>query len=345
MATDTARSIPQHTPGENPDGFAESKTMSFGDHLDELRTCMIRALIGTALATFVALFFGQDILNIVCRPLFEVQQANGLAPSLQILSPSAGFIEYLKIGFLSGLLVSTPWVFYQAWRFVASGLYEKEQRFVRMLLPSSAVLFVGGVLFLYFVVLPIVLAFFIRFNQSFGTFVPQAIVAKADQLSPTSDASTRPIGMHGLNVDLLVQDPKSPAPGTVWYNTTTHRLMVQTDEEVWSTSLERGAASRTMQSQFAIDFYVSFVLLLALAFGIAFETPIVVVFLSWSGIVPAATMMRGRRYILLGSVVLAAVLTPPDVVSQLLLAAPMYLLFEVGILAARVLERGRAVEA
>ena len=313
--------------------------MSFGDHLEELRTCLIRALLGTALATIVALVFGQDILNIVCRPLFQVQQANGLAPSLQILSPSAGFIEYLKIGFLSGLLVSGPWVLYQVWRFVASGLYEKEQQFVRMLLPSSAVLFGGGVLFLYFVVLPVVLGFFIRFNQSFGTFVPQAVVAEVDQSSPTPDASAGPVGLPGLSVDLLVQDPKSPAPGRVWYNTTTHRLMVQTEDEVWSTSLERGAAAVTMQSQFAIDFYVSFVLLLALAFGIAFETPIVVVFLSWSGIVPVESMMRGRRYVLLGAVLLAAMLTPPDVVSQLLLAGPMYLLFEVGIMAARVIER------
>ena len=100
-----------------------------------------------------------------------------------------------------------------------------------------------------------------------------------------------------------------------------------------------------MQSQFAIDYYVSFVLVLALAFGIAFETPIVVLFLAWSRLVSTRTMARGRRYVLLGTVVVAAVLTPPDIISQLLLALPIYLLFELGLLVARTTERKKPAEA
>ena len=94
-----------------------------------------------------------------------------------------------------------------------------------------------------------------------------------------------------------------------------------------------------MHSQFALDYYISFVLMLALAFGIAFETPIVVFFLSWSGLVPTAKMARGRRYVVLGVIITSAMLTPPDVISQLLLAGPMYLLFEIGLLVARATER------
>ena len=100
-----------------------------------------------------------------------------------------------------------------------------------------------------------------------------------------------------------------------------------------------GTTSDPMQSQFAVDFYISFVLMLALAFGIAFETPVVVFFLAWSGIVPTATMVRSRRYILLGTVIASALLTPPDIISQMLLAGPMYLLFELGVLVARFAER------
>ena len=94
-----------------------------------------------------------------------------------------------------------------------------------------------------------------------------------------------------------------------------------------------------LHSQFALDFYISFVLMLALAFGIAFETPVVVFFLAWTGIVTTAAMGRARRYVLFATVILAAMLTPPDVISQLLLAGPMYLLFELGIFVARITER------
>jgi sec-independent protein translocase protein TatC len=100
-----------------------------------------------------------------------------------------------------------------------------------------------------------------------------------------------------------------------------------------------------MHSQFALDFYISFVLTLALAFGIAFETPIVVFFLSWTKLVPTAKMAAGRRYVLLAVVVTAAILTPPDVISQLLLAGPMYLLFELGLVIARIIERRPSPQA
>ena len=114
---------------------------------------------------------------------------------------------------------------------------------------------------------------------------------------------------------------------------------------ILSISLETGVSGHVMRSQFAIDFYISFVLMLALAFGIAFETPIVVFFLGWTGIVPTATMVRGRRYVLLGTLVASAILTPPDIISQMLLAGPMYLLFELGIGIARLVERRSAANA
>ena len=84
--------------------------------------------------------------------------------------------------------------------------------------------------------------------------------------------------------------------------------------------------------------------MVALAFGIAFETPIVVYFLGMSGIVSTVAMGKARRYVLLGMVVAVAILTPPDVISQLLLAGPMYLLFEIGLILARIREKKRSSE-
>jgi sec-independent protein translocase protein TatC len=314
--------------------------MSFGDHLEELRTCLIRAFLGVGVGTIVTLIFGREILSITFKPLFAAQVANGLPPSLQALAPTAGFLAYLKIGFLSGLILTMPWVLYQLWKFVASGLYKHEQRFVRRMIPGSLGLFVLGVLFLYLVVLPIVLNFFIRFNHSFSPPDPRGssffrfLIAapeeekKAAQLPPV-------LG----NASLLAEDPESPEAGAFWINTTDNRLKISTPTGIRSVALQQDASTSSLSSQFAIDFYISFVLMLALAFGIAFQLPIVVFFLAWSRIVPASAMARARRYVLLGIVFAAAVLTPPDVVSQLLLAVPMYGLFELGLLVARVTER------
>ena len=316
--------------------------MSFGDHLEELRTYLILALVGVVIGTVFSLVFGREILELIYRPLLIAQHANGLSPHLQVLSPTGAFTAYLKIAFLSGLIIGMPWVLYQVWRFVSSGLYAHERRFVRLLLPTSIGLFAVGVLFLYLIVLPIMLQFFIRFNKAFDLpdLTPRAFQSL---LFPEREPPPSPAGPEGdLHVPIRQEDPPDPEPGDMWINTTTRRLMVQTESGIVSTALEPGATSPAMNSQFAIDFYISFVLTLALAFGLAFETPIVVFFLAWSGLVTRATMLRGRRYVLLATVIAAAMLTPPDMVSQLLLAGPMYLLFEVGIFAARVVDRKTA---
>ena len=317
----------------------ETSRMSFGDHLEELRGRLIKALTGVALGSILCLIIGRDILEIIYRPLLQVQFANGLQPSLQVLAPPAAFIAYLKIGFLSGLILSMPWVTYQLWLFVASGLYQKERHFMVLLFPATAGLFVLGVMFLYFIVLPIVLNFFISFNKKFE---PPGLTATGFRSlllpgPPEASAATGAVG--DLQVPLLSEDPSALSPGDVWVNTTTRRLMVNTSSGIMSIALEPGTMSPAMHSQFALDFYISFVLMLALAFGIAFETPVVVFFLAWTGIVTTAAMGRARRYVLFGTVIAAAMLTPPDVISQILLAGPMYLLFELGILVARITER------
>ncbi len=338
MTQDTQQSGSPTSTDAAQDPFAVSR-MSFGDHLDELRRSLIRALIGVLLATILAFAIGDQILGIVIKPLLTVQYANGLQPSLTVLSPMGGFTAYLKISFLSGLILAMPWALYQLWSFIASGLHSHERRFIRTLAPASLGLFVVGVLFLYYIVLPIVLHFFITFNSSFG--LPNLELSRFEKMvlpehveGPAVADAITPGTMSAMTTD-----PTSPKPGDWWINTTTRRIMFKTATDVWSVPLQQGALAAPMTSQFALDSYISFVLMLALAFGIAFETPIAVFFLSWSGIVPIETMKRGRRYVLLAMVFVSAVLTPPDVISQILLAGPMYLLFEIGLFVSKMTQR------
>ncbi|MHC5108491.1 MAG: twin-arginine translocase subunit TatC [Planctomycetota bacterium] len=325
----------------SPERMSDETTMSFGDHLEELRACLILAFVGTAICIGICMVFGMDILKIICHPLLAVQKAAGLQPTIQALSPTAGFTAYLKIGIMSGLILSMPWVLYRVWLFVVTGLYPEERKFFRWLVWPSTLLFVAGVLFMYYIVLPTVLMFFIQFNERFGTsdVNPSAfqslLVGGMDEAEGDPEMPSEVLS----SLDLLAADPENPSDGAAWINTSSHRLAVKTPTGVWSVPLQSGTESPVMHSQFAIDFYISFVLMLSLAFGLAFETPLVVFFLDRTGIVTTEQMRTVRKYVLFGTVCLAALLTPPDIISQMLLAGPMYLLFELGLLITRATRR------
>jgi len=332
-------SIAQRVTGDDP---VDAARMSFGDHLEELRSTVVRSLLGVALATVVALACGNTVLEIVFRPLWLVQMANGLQPNLQSLSPSDAFSAYLKMAVLAGLIVSMPWVLYQIWLFIAAGLYAHEKRFAKRLTFASSGLFAAGVFFMYFIVLPIVLQFFITFNRAFeATSIAPAGLERL-LLGTRDRVDVKPETKIPAKIPVLAADPKNAKPGDAWIDKKTSRLVIKRAKGHWSIPLEPGAVAPAVDSQFAVPSYISFVLMLSLAFGIAFETPIIVCFLAWSGLVTTAAMARGRRHVILGVVIMAAVLTPPDVISQLLLAFPMYFLFEAGVRFARMIERRKA---
>ncbi|HUU83839.1 MAG TPA: twin-arginine translocase subunit TatC [Phycisphaerae bacterium] len=345
-----ADSDPPSTPAPQqpkPDDPVDQVRMSFGDHLEELRTRIIRALIGMLIATVVSLIYSRDVLVILLRPLMVVLDAHGQRPSVMAMGVADPFINFLKMGLLCGLIVSMPWMLYQMWLFVAAGLYSREQRFVKLFGPVSMVLFAAGVAFMYFIVLPIVLNFFVKFNQSFG--MPSlergglsALLLGKDE--PEEETAPTPLEGDWPSLPLVQKDPTRPAPGSAWVNLTDRRLKVQTDDGLLTLPLEVAETTAPVRSEYGLQFYISFVLSLALAFGIAFELPIAVIFLSATHIVPARAMAKGRRYIIFAIFVASAMLTPPDVISQILLAIPMIALFEGGLLAARIAERRRAEE-
>lgn len=321
--------------------------MSFGEHLEELRTCLIRALIGVAIASVLGFFLANRVLGYIIRPLMKAQHAEGLPPSLQALSPTEMFTTYLKAAIGIGLVIAMPWVLYQIWRFVSVGLYLREQRFVRSLFASSIALFAVGVLFLYFLVLPIMLQFLIAFNRTFELpDFTQPIVQKAPSEEPAQHPPAADPRVGAMKIPTCSAAAGNSADGEICVDPDSQRLLVKTKNGLLSAPLVKGPSGNVVQSQFAVQEYMSFVLMLALAFGLTFETPIVVYFLAWAGIVKASDMAAARRYVILAAAILSAVLTPTsDVLSQLLLAVPMYGLFELGLLMARSTERRKSMGA
>ena len=228
--------------------------MSLADHIQELRGRLIKAIVGALVAGGLCLYFGDEILGFISRPLAEALGEFGQPTDLKYLNPVEFFSLYIRVSLMCGLMLASPWVLYQLWAFVAAGLYKREKKWVVIFAPASMVLFVAGLACMYYSVLPLTLRFFLRFGEGIAT------------------------------------------PWFTW------------------------------------GFYVSMVLSFALGFGIGFQTPLVVIFLAASGLVSLQQLRQMRRYVLLGILVLAAILTPPDWQSQVLLALPMVGLFELGLL-------------
>jgi sec-independent protein translocase protein TatC len=228
-------------------------TMSLGDHLEELRLRLFLALVGIVICAVICLFFGKRIISFIEGPYID---AMGAEARLQTLAPADGFVSFMKISLISGLVLSSPWVFYQLWMFISAGLYPNEKRYVHLAVPFSAGLFIAGSLFFIFIVAPLTLGFLIKFNKR----------------------------MLGVS------------------------------------------------SNFTFQNYISFITTLMLVFGAAFQTPIAIFFLNKTGLVSREALAKSRKFVFLGVFVVGAMVTPPDIVSQVTLALPLYLLFELGIL-------------
>jgi len=139
-------------------------TMSLGDHLEELRARLILAIIGLVLGSIACLIFGPYLIRFIELPYTNLKAEYNLE-DLKVLAPADAFMAYMKISMIAGLILSSPWVFYQLWMFVAAGLYDHERRYVRTTVPFSVILFVAGAMFFLFGVAPLSLEFFLRFGR------------------------------------------------------------------------------------------------------------------------------------------------------------------------------------
>jgi len=238
------------------------RSMSLGDHLEELRTRLILIFAGVLLAVIVCLFFGKVFIHILTVPFGKALGTEDVVRQLQTIKPAEGFLVYIKVCLFFALLASSPWVFWQIWAFVSSGLYKHEKNFIYAVVPASSILFITGSLFFLFAIAPLAMSFFITVNE-------------------------------GLSV----------------------------------------ASNWTIQS------YMDLVLGLTLVFGVAFQLPIAIIFAERMGLVSIPALEKGRKFVLLALVVVAAAATPPDVISQIALAAPLYILFEGSILVCKFLRR------
>jgi sec-independent protein translocase protein TatC len=310
----------------------DPKAMSFGEHLEELRTRLIWALVGIIPIFLISLYFGGWLLEFLIAPAQAQLRAAGQPEKLQSTGPLEIIGAYFRIATVVTVSIGLPWVIYQAWLFVSPGLYQHEKRFAKFLIPLSFVLSMAGLVFLYFVMLPAMLLFLIQFGARLGE---PTIIAE-----PPAAGLVIPQGPPALKAD-----PVSPVPGTWWFNESLHQLRYAVPDgaggvkEILGIEMVRGAG---IAQQYRVSEYTNLMLFMGLAFAIGFQTPVVVLLAGWLGLVDRKFLTRNRKYALFLAAVAAAILTPsPDPFSMMILAVPLYLLYELGLLMLRVLPAER----
>ena len=229
---------------------------SFLGHLQELRSRILKSLIVILVCFLGLIYFSNYFYFLLSEPLLSFLTSNSSMIATEVASP---FLTPLKLTFYVSLLVSMPFLLNQIWRFIAPGMYENEKTLSFLIMLSSLVLFYLGVLFTYFLVLPLVFGFF---------------------------TGAAPEG-----------------------------VLIMTD----------------------ISRYLDFVLSMMFAFSFAFEIPIFIFLLIWSGISSSESLRSKRPYVIIGCFTVGMLITPPDVISQSLLAIPAWILFELGIVMAKIL--------
>ncbi len=226
----------------------------FVKHLIELRDRLLRVVL-VIVVIFIGLFpFANDLYQFLAEPLMRHMPAGTSMIATEVASP---FLTPFKLSLVTAMFVAVPFILYQAWAFIAPGLYQRERKLVFPLLFSSTLLFYAGMAFAYFAVFPLVFGFLTG-------VAPEGVAVMTD-----------------------------------------------------------------------ISRYLDFVLKMFFAFGLAFEVPIATILVVWSGMSTAESLAQKRPYIIVGAFVFAMLLTPPDVISQTLLAVPMWILFEMGLIFSR----------
>jgi sec-independent protein translocase protein TatC len=246
------------------DQAVDSAEQPFLEHVIELRRRILRSLLVVVVLFFPIYYFANEVYQFVAAPLLAHLPSDASMIATEVASP---FLTPFKLAMVTAVFAAMPFILHQAWAFVSPGLYLHEKRFALPLLVSSIALFYAGMAFAYYLVFPLVFAFF-------AAVAPEGVTMMTD-----------------------------------------------------------------------INRYLDFVLKMFFAFGLAFEIPIAILLMVWTGLATPESLARKRPYVIVGCFAVGMLLTPPDVISQLLLAIPTWMLFEVGVFLARFLTKRSAEPA
>jgi sec-independent protein translocase protein TatC len=236
----------------------DDKKQPLTSHLGELRKRLILSFIGMAVGFIACYAVKETIFDILAAPLLHIMQGMKIEGTMIFTSVAEAFFTYMKVAFIAGIILTSPFLLYQVWAFVAPGLYQHEKRYAVPFLLGGSAFFALGVLFAYYVAIPMGFKFLLGYATDFIKPMP------------------------------------------------------------------------------SMKEYLSFSIKFLLAFGLVFEFPVVLVLLARIGVINAGMLSRQRKYAILLIFIFAAVVTPPDLISQVLMAIPLMILYELSIVLSRI---------
>jgi len=296
-------------------------TMSFGDHLEELRRRILYALAAPIPLFIIIFFFSDTLVEWLLLPVHDVLASHDLPTDLQVLSPPEFLLAKLKLSLIAAIVLTTPWLVYQAWRFVAPGLYQQERRFVYVLFPGSFILSIAGLLLLYFIMLPLMLHVLVMFGANIN-------------LGPDPDPRILEALRATEDIPLRTAPPEPLEAGQVWMEAPKMELYVALADEdgaIAATLVPRSFSGQIAQT-FRVSYVLNFTLVLMLGIVVAFQMPLVILLLGWMGLASTDWLRARRKYALVICGVISAVVTPADAASMIIMLVPLYGLYELGIL-------------
>jgi sec-independent protein translocase protein TatC len=240
------------------------------EHLIELRTRLIWMIVALSVFTVVCFVFRFEMWDFLSGPLLRADPD----AVIQSLSPQETFFTFMNLSIWGGFFFGFPFIAWQAWAFVAPGLYKNEQAAFLPFLMATPILFILGASLAYFMVIPLALDFLISFAESTA----------------------------------------------------------------------QGGDDIKIENNNRFSEYVGFIKIMLLAFGMSFQLPVLLTLMGRVGLVSSEQLAKGRKYAIVGIAAAAAMITPPDVISQVLLGIPVYILYEISIHLVRTFERRRARE-
>ncbi|MGE5609011.1 MAG: twin-arginine translocase subunit TatC [Bacillota bacterium] len=297
----------------------ESYRMSLGDHLEELRWRLIFGLLGFLAAAIVCLIFGERVMSIFCQPLVTALQKYELNPQVYMTQITDSFMVYMEVSLISAAAIASPWLLYQLWQFVSAGLYPHERRYVTKYMPFSIGLLITGMLFLYFVVLPITLNFLIHFTINIPVTGPQSRII--DTLTPGQVAT----------IPVLPGDPAHPVTNQIWVDSSQWRLKIFFHDQVRVIPL---GPQNLIAPMVTLLNYIDMVMNMLLMFGLAFQLPLIMLALVRIGIVDVPMLRKWRRVAYFIIAVVCGFVVPDVVTGMIAMMLPLMLLYELGILLA-----------
>jgi len=265
------------------DKSPEDSSAPLIEHLAELRTCLIRAAMAFIIGLFACFFVAEYILNFLAEPIADILRRRGEVAQLIFTAPQEKFFVLIRISVIFGFGVSSPFIGYQLWRFVAPGLYKTEKKAFLPFIIASPVLFLMGASFAHYVVSPLALNFFIGYADIMPTVT--AMITGTESQTLDTELKTRFLGSVRETLDVVLK--------------------------------------------------------FIMAFGVCFQLPVLLTLMGKAGLVSAAGLRNVRKYAVVGILILAGIVTPPDVVTQVILFVVVYGLYEVSIWLVVYVERKR----